>query len=356
MAEVIAPVAWPLSSKKATLPESTVVAKPIMVDVAKVQQSNIPITVSALGGLSAVQVVKLSSVASGRIAQIYFKDGQKVAKGMPIVQLDNAQAKANYESATTALQLARTKYQRSKQLLNTAISQQALDQLKAEVATDEAKVKSALASLNQQQVDAPFAGVLGAFSANVGDYVNAGDALVTLVNTKELRVNYSLPEHMLAQLRQGQLVSITTSAYPHKAFYGTVSFISPIIDPSTRTIAVQAMIPNAKNLLLPGMFVHVANHVGIKKKALLIPDQALSADVKGYYVYKVLGKQVQQVYVDVGSRRNGSVQIVKGLQPGNIVVTEGIQKLQDGSSVEFIQQAEPVNQAVINSSSKALSS
>lgn len=333
----VAPLTLVLSAAKAKKPQqdSASGVTPIAVNVTQVSTSNVPILIKALGTLSAVQVVTISSVADGRINNIYFKDGQQVGKGMPIVQLDNAQAKADYQSAVTALNLARTKYQRSKQLLNTAVSQQELDTLKADVASKDSDVHSKLATLQQKQVDAPISGVLGAFKSHVGDYVSAGDPLVTLVNIKELQINYNVSESILPQLKQGQLVTVGVGAYPHKKFYGTVSFISPTVDRTTRAVAVQAQLPNPNSLLLPGMFVHVAQQVGMTKNALVVPDQSVSADVKGYFVYKVIGNKVAKVYITTGTRQAGQVQILSGLQKGDTVVTAGIQKLEDGSTVSI---------------------
>lgn len=319
--------------------------KPVIVNASKVGAANIPNSVNALGSLSAVQVVTVSSESDGRVAQIHFKSGQKVAKGMPIVQLDNAQVEADYQSAVTALNLSRLKYQRSK-LVPTAISQQELANLKANVDSEEADVKSKQAALNQKQIVGPFSGVLGAFKVQVGDYVKAGDAIVTLVNSQQLRADYQLPESELPKLKQGQLVKITTGAYVNKAFYGTVSFISPTVDKETRSIAVQALVPNNKNLLSPGMFVHVSQQISVTKNAPVVPEEAVLADVKGYYVYKVVEGKVVQTYIKVGVRVNNKAQILDGLKLGDVVVTAGQQKLQDGSVVKIVSMAKSTNNAV----------
>lgn len=317
---------------------ATAASKPIRVNDAKVAAADIPNSVNTLGSLSAVQVVTVSSESAGRVAQTHFKSGQQVAKSMPIVQLDNAQAEADYQSAVTALNLSRLKYQRSK-LVPTAISQQELANLKADVDREEADVKSKQAALNQKQIIAPFAGVLGAFKVQVGDYVKAGDSIVTLVNTRQLRADYQLPESELPKLKQGQLVKITTSAYPDKAFYGTVSFISPTVNKETRSIDMQALVPNDKKLLSPGMFVHVAQQISVAKNTPVIPEEAVLADVKGYYVYKVVGNKVAQTYIKVGVRVDDQAQVLSGLKIGDSVVTAGQQKLQDGSVIKIVAVA-----------------
>lgn len=335
---ILAPIAWAVTSHKSTESQPQSMAESaIVVNAEQVGQQDVPTMLQALGSLSAVQVVTISAEVDGRVAAIDFKNGQRVGKGMPIVQLDNEQAKAAYQTAVTALQLARTKYERSKQLLNTAISQQELDQLKAQVDTMSANVKSKLAGLNQKQVTAPFSGVLGAFRVNVGDYVQAGDPIVTLVSTDQLRVNYSIAESSLPELKTGQLVEVTVGAYPRKTFYGTVSFISPTVNKATRSVAVEALVPNKKNLLSPGMFVHVAQRISIQKNALVVPSQAVLADIKGYYVFRVEDDKALKTYITIGTRINGMVQVLSGLTNKDSVVTNGAQKLEDGSTIKVVQ-------------------
>ncbi len=308
----------------------------VAVNVAKVTSGDIPQTIMALGGLSALKYVVISAETAGRVSAINFKDGQQVGRGMPIVQLDNQQATALYQTAVTQFHLARQKYERSKQLVNIAVSMQDLAVLKAMVATSQAAVQKALADLNEKQVIAPFTGVLGAFRVQVGDYITAGEQLVTLTNSKQLRADYNIPEDKLPSIQAGQLVSVTTSAYPKKVFYGTVTFISPTINQSSRMVAIQALVNNPKGLLSPGMFVHISQQIGTIKNTVIIPDSAISADIKGYFVYKVVGNKVVQDYITIGMRIDGKAQILKGLAVGDTIVVAGQQKLQDGSVIKVV--------------------
>lgn len=312
--------------------------QPVFVDVTQVKTANIPNAVSALGSLSGVRVVIISAESDGRIAGIHFKSGQEVDQGMPIVELDNVQAQADYQSAVTAMKLARTKYERSKLLLNQAISQQELATLKADMESKEAAVKSKLATLNQKITTAPFSGVLGVFHVQIGDYVKAGDPLVTLINTSQLRADYQLPESFFPELKLDQLVTITSSTYPKKVFYGTVSFISPTVNSDTHSISIQALVPNDMKLLLPGMFVHVSHQISVSKNTAVVPEEAIQADVKGYYVYKVMGDKVGQIYIKIGARLDNQAQVLSGLKIGDTIVVAGQQKLDDGSVVRVVKQ------------------
>jgi membrane fusion protein (multidrug efflux system) len=227
------------------------------------------------------------------------------------------------------------KLNRAKLLLNEAISQLEYEQLQADVDSKESDLKIAQAALNQKQIKAPFAGVLGNFKLQQGDYIKAGDPIVTLVNTEELEADYSISEQYLPQLKTGQLIQLTVSAYSNKIFYGTVNFISPTVSDTTRMVSLHATVNNKDNLLSPGMFIQVTQQIDLKRNVTVVPESAVLADVKGYYVFKVIKNQVSQTYISIGDRVKGLVEVKQGLQVGDSVVIAGQQKLQDGSQIRI---------------------
>lgn len=307
-----------------------------LVQVVPVKKASIPNNVDTFGTLSAVSAVSISAEVAGRISKINFKNGDTVGKAMPVLVLDNEQAQATYDSAVTTLNLSRGKLKRSLLLPKGTISAEDIDQLKAAVQSNEATVQSDLASLNQMTITAPFSGVLGSFQYQVGDYVAAGSTIVSLVNTAQLRADYTVPEAWVPKLKVGQLVHVSVSAYPKKTFYGSVNFISPSTDKSTHTVAVQAMVPNKNGALSPGMFANITQQLSVDKGALVVPNQAISADIKGYYVFVVKAGHAVKTYVTLGTRQAGIAQVLKGLSVGDIVVSAGQQKLQDGSVVKTL--------------------
>ncbi|MCK4870834.1 MAG: efflux RND transporter periplasmic adaptor subunit [Gammaproteobacteria bacterium] len=309
----------------------------IPVEATKVTATNIPNQVHSLGSLYADQSVTISSEVDGRVHKLFFQDGQQVAQGMPIIQLDNAKDQANYDSVTAALNVARNKYNRAQKLWNEgAVSKQDLEQLKADVETKSADVKSAQVALQQKELTAPFSGTLGAFNTQEGDFISKGNALVTLVNTKELKVKYTLPEVLRPQLQRNQQVAITTAAYPNKKFYGTVTFIAPAVDVATRSIGIHAEINNDQGLLAPGMFVQVTQSINVQKGALVIPEQAIIADVSGYTIFVIRDGKAHKTNIKLGARVAGMAQVLNGLQLGDLVVTAGQQKLSDNDTVQII--------------------
>ncbi len=324
--------------KKATVD----VPKAIDVSVAPVTYEKINHTLSSLGSLFAKQKVMITPVVSGRVQQVFFKDGDTVEKGMPIIQLDDATQKAAVQTAQTALNLAKTNQQRSKLLWGQgAISKKDLDQINANVENAAADLKSVQAALNQMAVKAPFSGILGSFKVQKGDYATAGNSLVTLVNRTQLVVKYNLPESRLPALKLGQTVVVHVAAYPKDAFYGSVSYISPTVNPNNGAITLQAVLPNPNNKLSPGMFVSVTQVIAAAKKSLVIPEEAVSADVAGFHVFRIDGNHAVQQVVKIGQRAKGMAEVLQGLKAGQQVVIAGVQKLQDGSLVSVVAKKSP---------------
>ncbi len=326
-------VALPLYAKK-HLPLD--LNQPIAVQTSAVQYSDVPIYIDALGSLTAEETVTISSDVNGRIDHIFFTNGQQVGKNMPIIQLNNSVEQANYNIAVTALNLSRSTLARYNLLPPGTESKEDLAKQQAEIDSDQATVQLQQAMLNQKTITAPFDGTLGNFLFQVGDYVTAGTPIVTLENNNNLLVNFSVPQSESALLNTNQQVKFTVDAYPDKTFYATVTFISPTVNTTTRTIAIQALFDNKKNLLSGGMFTHVMQQVGTNEHAMLIPDAALSADIKGYYVYLDIDNRAIKTYVNTGTSVKNMIEVTSGLSPQDIIIISGVQKLQDGSNITVI--------------------
>lgn len=326
---------------KADKPSDKNQPQAILVEVAPVKTGLIPKQVESVGSLSALEEVNLSSEVDGRVIKIFFKDGQFVAKGMPVIQLDNAKAQADLDSAQTALKLSERTYARYQALFKEGgISQQDLDQQRSDVESKEAAVKNSMTALKQKQILAPFDGELGAIQINEGAYTKAGESLVKLVNKRKLKVEYAIPEIFLPQLKVGQPVLVSVDSYPGQTFAGEVTFISPSIDKLTRTVSVQATVPNEEGTLSPGMFTHISQIISEQREASVIPEQAVIASLQGYTVYKVVEGKALATIVTIGERYSGMIEINSGLALGDIVVIAGQQKLDDGTPVAIKTEAQ----------------
>jgi RND family efflux transporter MFP subunit len=319
---------------------------PVDVNVVAIAKQDVPTNIEALGQLDAIKQVVLSPQTSGQISSINFKNGSDVVKGEPVVQLSDSIAKTDYAKAKTSLALSQQKYQRAQKIAK-YISSQDLATMAADVKTQQAGLNSAFAAMQQRKVIAPFSGRLGAFKFNEGDYIAAGADLVDLVNTDVMRVDYSLPGKLITQLKKGQTVTLHIAQYPHRVFYGTVDYIAPVIDTDTRTVELHALVTNSNvklnakdtphKLLAPGMLATVDHQLAVQHNALMVPEMAVSTDIKGNYVYKVDHNHVDKTYVVEGQHLNGLIQIKSGLSFGDVVVTAGQQKLEDHALIKILK-------------------
>jgi membrane fusion protein (multidrug efflux system) len=223
------------------------------------------------------------------------------------------------------------------------VSSSAYDTAESNVAVAQAKLALAQARLAKTQIVAPFAGTLGIRSVSLGDYVKEGSDLVNLEETRVLKADFRLPERALTQLRVGQAVQLAPDALPDQRFRGAIVAIDPRIDANGRAIIVSAQVDNRAARLRPGMFVRIGVVVATRPQALLLPEQALVPSGDEIWVFKVVDGKALRTPVQVGVRRAGEVEILRGLTQGESVVVSGQQRLtRDGQAVRVVA-ASPVS-------------
>ena len=309
----------------------------IPVEVVKVKSHTFPITLEAIGGLHAKNTISVSPQVAGQIAKIAFKNGQTVKQGQLLYQLDDRLARANYQAQLATLKFQRKGYERSDELARShVLSQQQIDKATSDYQKQLALLKARKVYLDKMQLRAPFAGVVGATTVSVGQYVGVGQPLVTLVDKRQLQVRFSVPQQYLTELKVGQQVQVRSSAYPKQVFPGTVTYVSPTVDPKTRTIMEWASVPNPQLLLSPGLFVHVTQQVGVLKHVAALPAQALLPTVAGNVIFVLHGNKVQQRAVTV-QHQFGNHVVVNHLKPGEQVVISGQSQLNQGSIVKVVR-------------------
>jgi membrane fusion protein (multidrug efflux system) len=307
----------------------------VSVQAIKVKKSSLPLEARAIGTLVA-RSIEISPEVSGHVKQIYFKDGSFVKEDEPLIQLDDAVYKAKYESSKAQLAYKQNDYHRKKLLEKEgAITRQAVDQADSEFKESTAQTQESAVMVSKMRLIAPFEGVVGKSKVNLGDYVTTGQSLVTLTDTKHLRIEYNIPEKYLPLLKQGQEVKLSTSTYPGKTFIGKVSFISPTIHTETRSVALYAEINNDDNLLAPGMFVNVLQSLGKEERVMTIPARSLVPILDGVQVFRVVDGKAFAVTVSIGQRIHDSVQVTQGLSEGDMVITDGQLKVKNNMPVQI---------------------
>ena len=302
---------------------------PMTVEATKVMLQALPQTITAVGSLRSDESITVRPEVAGRISVIGFQEGQRVAKGATLVRLDPAINQAEVQQARANLKLAQSKYARAVDLATrNFISGQAKDEAENNLRVAEAAVALADARLAKTEIKAPFAGIIGLRVVSVGDYVKEGADVVNLESIDPLKVDFRVPEIYLAQLAVGQTLTVTLDALPGKAYA-----VNPLIDAAGRSVVIRAVVRNADTTLRPGMFARVRLITRDEKQALVVPEQAIVPQGDEQYVFRVVDGKVARVKVDIGQRRDAKVEILKGLGPGDVVVTAGQLKLREGMPV-----------------------
>lgn len=308
----------------------------ILVEVDDVKQGVIPIDARAIGTLVAAQNVQITPEVAGHVSQVLFKDGSFVQQGTPLIHFDDAVYQAKLQSAKANLLFSERNYHRMILLgKRGAIAKQAIDQAEADLEEKKAIAAESQVMVNKMLLNAPFAGVLGKSQVGPGDYVTVGQGLVALTDIHHLRVEYTVAEKYLPVLKLNQNVTITTSAFPGRTFQGRVTFISPTINVTDRTVALYADVPNQNGLLAPGMFVNVTQSLGHQEHAVLVSAMSILPTIDGQQVFKIINNKAIAVPVEVGQRTLNNVQIIQGLAVGDKIVTAGQQKLKDGMTIKI---------------------
>ncbi len=300
-----------------------------------------PLTASliATGTLRADESVTLRPEVEGSITRIGFNDGERVAQGQVLFVLDPALANASLREAQAMAEVARTALRRADSMgAKSLISKAEIDKLRGDAAVMDARAASARTRLSKTQIRAPFAGHAGLRDVSVGEFVNSGQALVTVVRLDPIEVDFSLPETQLAQVAVGQKIEIGFDAFRERRFTGEVVAVDPVINPTSRSARVRARIANTDGMLRPGLSARLALNVGEPRSALLLPEQALlqAGDVR--FVYTIKDGKAKKVIVQTGRRLPGEIEIVSGLMEGDQVITAGQAKpmMHEGAAVVVV--------------------
>ncbi|MEZ2294222.1 efflux RND transporter periplasmic adaptor subunit [Variovorax sp. RCC_210] len=313
---------------------------PAKVAVAAAKKTEVARFLSGIGTLEANRQVEVPAEVEGRVAKILFTPGGEVRAGQLLVQLNDAPEQGDLERLAAQRANARALLERTRRLLpQQAATQEQLEQAQAAFDQASGELKRAQAMREQKQVKAPFDGVLGIRRVNLGQFVRAGDALVSLTDARALFANLTLPETALPVLKRNQQVALSVDAYPGRVFQARLSTIEPQIGTDTRTVRLQATVDNADGALTPGMFVNGKVALPARADAITVPETALTYSTHGDSVFVVRaaekgeGFTAQQVFVKAGDRQDGHVVIEKGLAPGDKVVTSGQLRLYTGAAV-----------------------
>jgi membrane fusion protein (multidrug efflux system) len=307
-------------------------------------------TLGSTGTLAPVQGVTVAAETPGKVARISFESGTSVAAGDVLVQLETTTEQAQLRAAEAAVVLAKANLARTVELRkNLSTSPAEVDTAQARFDEASAQAESIRTTIAKKTIRAPFAGRLGMREVDLGEVLKDGDAVASLQSLDPIYVDFTLPQQRLPVLALGTPVRVTTDAAPGEVFTGTITAISPAVDPSTRNVRLQATIGNQGETLRGGMFANVEVVLPERMEVLAVPltavlfapfgdsvfviEQAEAAD--GANKSAQSGLVLRQRFVRLGAQRGDFVHVADGLKAGEQVVTNGVFKLRTGMSVEI---------------------
>jgi membrane fusion protein (multidrug efflux system) len=316
-------------------------------------QEDWPSTINGIGTVAAVRGVTVSADLPGVVERIAFESGQAVRQGDVLAVLDTRQERAQLAAADAQHDLARLNYDRMNGLLGErVISRAEFDRATADQRQTEARSGEIRAAIERKTIRAPFSGILGLRQVNLGQYLSAGDALVSLEALDPIYVNFGVPQQAAGQMQRGRAVRVTIDGATGGEFEGRITAIDSVIDPGTRNVQVQATVENRGTRLRPGMFVQTDVTVGLTQAVVALPASAINYAPYGDSVFVVgdvkgpdgrVYKGVRQQFVKLAGSRGDQVAVVSGVKAGEEVVTSGVFKLRNGAAVQVNNSVKPSN-------------
>lgn len=280
--------------------------------------------IEAVGTAMANESTALTATAADTVVAINFEEGAPVTKDAVLIQLNDAEERAELDDAKRAFD----RY--------TALTKSSAASV-AQRDTSAATLQIAEARVRDRQIVAPFDGLTGFRNVSLGDLVTPGMVVTTIHDIDPIKLEFTLPESFLSILKPGLEIEARTSAWPDKQFKGVITVIEPRINPETRAVSLKAEIPNADSTLKPGLLMTV-NVIRNERTSLSIPEAAIIQQGNDQNVY-VIGEDGKTALtpVTIGSREAGYVEIIKGLNEGDKIIAEGLLKVRPGSPVQIIK-------------------
>jgi membrane fusion protein (multidrug efflux system) len=306
-----------------------------LVTVERVESDQIYDAVDALGTTQANESVTLTAKVTDTVRRVNFEDGDYVEAGTVLVELTNQGEEAALAEARANLDDAESQLRRYEDLSRRGLSAaQDLDVARSRAAANQARLNSVVARLSDRLIQAPFSGLLGFRQVSPGTMLSPNTTITSIDDISIIKLDFTVPESVISTMTLGSRVVAKSVSYPDRAFEGIVRTVGSRVDPVTRAITVRAHIPNEDRVLRPGMLLTV-EVVTAEHTALVVPEGAVFQIQNRAYLYRVEGQTARQQQIDIGARRFGLIEVLGGVEEGDLIVTQGIVKLRDGVQVRF---------------------
>ncbi|KUJ73947.1 efflux transporter periplasmic adaptor subunit [Thiomicrospira sp. XS5] len=334
---------------------------PVPVIAYEVKPMAIPVHLQVLGRLESKESVDITANVTERVKALHFKDGEFVRKSQLLVELNAEEEFALLEEAKEAAEEAKRQYDRVKEIEGRGtVTRSLIDERYRQWKTAEAKRKVIQAQIADRRIYAPFAGQVGLRNISVGALVQPGTKIVSLDDTRQMRLDLLLPSRYLRDLKLGQAVEIESTSYLGRRFSGKLEVIAPRVDETIRMVKARAMVDNPKGELKSHMMVQAFIELPTQEQ-LMVPNTAILMLGDRQFVYRMVPGQKPDVYqlerveIETGERRNRMTQVVSGLETGEWVVSQGLMgiSLNRPVTIKAMQHGQPQPELLKKSSSQS---
>ncbi|MCB2219821.1 MAG: efflux RND transporter periplasmic adaptor subunit [Bacteroidetes bacterium] len=275
----------------------------------------------------------LKAPVSGNVLNIFFKEGDQVRKGQPLIKIDDRIWKARLKGLQSQLKIARSDSTRNAALIDVqGVSQEAVDKTNAQIQELQAQIEELQVNISLANVTAPFTGRLGLRDFSVGAYLSQGTSITRIVQADKLKVDFEMPGRYIDNINLGEQIQMI---YQEDTLKAKVYAIDPRIDPNSRTIRIRCELPNPGEKYVPGIFATVVIPTNITENALVVPTSAVIPALNTQTVYVYHGGKAFRKEVELGDRTDVEVRILNGLNPGDTVLLTGLMTVKDNMPVQI---------------------
>jgi membrane fusion protein (multidrug efflux system) len=332
-----------------TGPEEQVISRP-PVAIAPIEAYRIVDRILVTGELLAVNEASVAAEVDGRVTSILVEEGAAVEAGDIVFEIDRERRQLELEDAQARLEQARARFeqqeseaQRIRQLHSSRTASDArLDDAEAELRLTASQVAAAQAGLGlavrafrKASVTAPFTGIVARRHVSEGEFIERGTELFDLVSFDPVEIEFHVSERDSGRIQMDQLLDVRVASSPDEVFRATVTMISPRIDPRSRTLRVKARMENHDGKLRPGLFARADLGLSERFGVAMVPEGAILQRADGTVAFRMVGAdRVERVVLTTGVFHDDHVEVVEGLDVGDVVVVRGQAQLVDGSPVD----------------------
>jgi RND family efflux transporter MFP subunit len=313
--------------------------------------------IESIGTLNPFEEVTISAEVEGVLRSVKVEEGTQVSKGMPLAAIDDSdyslevkRAEAALRQAEATLENTKLEFKRKDALhKEELVTKQQYDDVVTRLSLTEAEVERAKASLaiarlklSKTKITSPLACVVKEKRVSAGDFVKNGTSLFVIIQSNPIKLRFTVPEKDVGRLKMNQEVILKVDGFPGSEFKGKVNIVFPNVEEKTRTLQVEALVPNSNGILKPGLFAKVILYTAGERDTIVVPVTALLYEAEKVKVFIIEGDRAKEREVKLGSKYGELMEIIDGVKEGEKIVAIGQQNLSEGAKVS-VQQAAPAS-------------